>query len=403
MYKEGYDLVCTSKVGRAETDTMFYKKSCVERSAANFMLLAPSPFDHLNIESGPESVVETVKGCVIEHWDKLAIERSIEHFGKESKRLVMTGVPWSPCMSDTTKIRTTVMSILNKMHNQHGFGLYGGINVKGGPDTWIFKANQAVDTIPACHLIIGFHQRDRIRLIKHDPGLEEIIIKRASNYYRHEDDDITAEDYFGARDIILRGRPWKARNELFVESCEMVGSVFEGLINEGGLDFKQTLRLSDKESDKSAFVFVQKPTERIRETAKIACILFTSSHYLRFINFPRDVTEELTVTLKESFRPGLRQEMDIKVKRNVGRAFVLKGLPWGSKGLLGYHARHMMMRLLHTADQWGWKLLCAADISGIDDEEEREKRHTRSNDYPIKRDTWFFIQIEQDNRKPPQY
>lgn len=191
----------------------------------------------------------------------------------------------------------------------------------------------------------------------------------------------------------LNGSPWHCSGYESVKSRQLISRISEIMLKQGWA-LTDALDNSRREDDKSMLLFRRCPPT----TAIFSCISLTSSDHLRLIDFPPSDQEVLGRTVNERYLPGI---VKVDNTESCSLKFSLAGSPWSdpSGSDLGWalHARSMLLHLLNTAHQLGYRLAVSADVSA-----KYQTDGDGNPEYPLDVHTIYLVK-QDSNEAPPSY
>lgn len=392
LYKLGWDLELSSDLARSrwQAAALFFRKTSVERPGARVVCVAPGKHDMLTLLNHDHRAKNKVVEAIQETWPTGIQEaQDCDVLGLMLHDIKMNGNPWytSEANVDDNRIICRIISKLSEINLK----LVAGINIKGGTDSLFFIQDSALS--PILHktefCAISLCQHNRLRLVdcKEMCNYVEQVITR--NQYQIKDKSVREHH----AKLKLNGSPWHCSGYESVKSRQLISRISESMLKQGWA-LTDALDNSRREDDKSMLLYRRCPPT----TARFCCISLTSSDHLRLIDFPSSDQEILSRTVTEHYLPGIEK---VDNTESCSLKFSLAGSPWSdpSGSGLGWalHARSMLLHLLNTSHQLGYRLAVSADVSA-----KYQTDGDGNPEYPL--DVHTIYLVKQDyNAAPPSY
>ena len=390
LYKLGWDLELTSDLARSrwQAAALFFRKTSTERPGVRVVCVAPGKRDMLTLLNHDEVVKNKVVEAVQETWPQgIQGTEDGEMFGLTLHDIKMNGNPWftSEANVDNNRIICRVLSKLSELNLR----LVAGINIKGGTDSLFFIQDSAFSQQKTEFCTISVCQRDRMRLVDCKEMCNDVEQIVQQNQYRVQDKSIKEHH----AKLKLSGTPWHCSGYESVKSRQLISRISEAMLKQGWA-LTDAVDISRRDDDKSMLLYRRCPPT----TARFSCISLTSSDHLRLIDFPSSDQEVLGRTVNERYLPGISR---VDNTESCSLKFSLAGSPWSDPGgsNLGWalHARSMLLHLLNTAHQLGYRLAVSADVSA-----KYQKDKDGHPQYPLDVHTIYLVK-QEDTTAPPSY
>ena len=390
LYKLGWDLELSSDLARSEYQAaaLFFRKTSIERPGARVVCVAPGKKDMFILLNFDQGVKDKVVEAIQETWPEgVQGSEDSEVLGLTLHNIKMNGNPWftSDADVDNNRIICRVVSKLSELNLR----LVAGINIKGGTDSLFFiqDSSSSPEKIDFCS--ISLCKCDRLRLVDCKEMCDTIQQVIQKNKYHIQDKSIKEHH----AKLNLSGSPWNCSGYESVKSRQLISRISERMLSQGWA-LTDALDISRREDDKSMLLYRRCPPT----TARFSCISLTSSNHLRLIDFNAGDQEMMSKSITEHYLPG------VEVVANTepcSLKFSLAGSPWSdpSGSDLGWalHARSMLLHLLNTAHQLGYRLAVSADVSA-----KYQKDKDGHPQYPLDVHTIYLVK-QEDTTAPPSY
>ena len=394
LHKLGYDLQLSSDLARSrwQSATLFFRKMDVERPASRVVCVAPGKNDMITLLSHDERVRSSVEDAIKETWPK-GIQSAHEScvLGLTMYDIQMNGTPWftSEADIDDTRIICRIVSKLSKL----GLRLVGGIDIKGGTDSLFFiqGVQNFLPVAPAPQFCaISLCKRDRLRLVDCKDMSDSVQQVIHQNGFQIQDNSVR-EHHAKLR---VSGTPWRCSGSASVRSRQLISRISEEMLRQGWA-LTDAIDNSRREDDKSMLLYRRCPPI----SARFCCLSLTSKNHLRLIDFLPEEMKQLSRAASTYYLPGLQSAGELESEPGSLK-IKMAGSPWSHPGGtdLGWalHARSLLLHLLHTTHQLGYRPAVSADVSA--------KCATDSDGnpvYPLDVHTIYLVRMEEN--RPPSY
>ena len=388
LHKLGWDLEMSSDLARSrlQAAALFFRKTSVERPGTRVVCVAPGKSDTLTLLNHDNLVKNKVIEAIRETWPQGIQEAGdSEMFGIRLHDIQMNGTPWftSDANVDNNRIICRVVSKLSELNLR----LVAGINIKGGTDSLFFIQESGLKQQKPEFCAISLCKSNRLRLVdcKEMCNQVEQVIQRSQ--YRLQDKSVRENH----AKLKLSGSPWHCSGYQSVISRQLICRISESMLKHGWA-LTDAIDISRREDDKSMLLYRRCPPT----SARFCSISLTSSDHLRLIDFPHTDLEVLRKTVTEHYLPGV---LKVDNSESCSLKFSLAGSPWSHPGgsSLGWalHARSLLLHLLNTSKQLGYRLAVSADVSA-----KYQTDQDGNPEYPLDVDTIFLVKQEESTDPP---
>ncbi|KAK0402076.1 hypothetical protein QR680_016131 [Steinernema hermaphroditum] len=385
LYQNGWKLRLSSDLSRMyDYSTLFFHRCPPPAENFSICCLSISSTDKFQLIDAPNCLHDALLKSV----DSLLEEKGVYGNCLEVK---MHGNLWqNSSYSQSNRARSLLLRIF-RTFREHGFAYFGTINLKGTADS-IFFINENVPLPPEQYCIISLNMRDRLRLIECPKVLADLAAKIIADRWPGGIQDIQEDP--DCVEYKLKGYPWYAcRRKDAVISRQFIVTLLEETVRKGWTVLT-SLDVSRKLNDKAVFVLKNCPPTTIPHF----CIAPADRDKIRIIGARKEMENVVANIVKECWTPGIQNE----TKGSNSLELKLIEYPWVCYSLSESFAlaRLMMARILANLEEFGWSVICSADISA-----KYCSNSDNSGDNPSDVHSWFVARtsVFHDGFPPPSY